>query len=130
MELQGHREALLSLGAAGTGTALGTGKVNTDKILSLDGGRYIRDYNIWGVAAKLREKCAGGCNDWFIPSRDELDELRKAAGVLDLDWFRFEWLWSSSEYSANFAWRWYYADQSWGNRHKDYTFSVCAFRAF
>jgi len=55
---------------AGTGTAIGTGKANTAAILAVD------------VNAPAAKECAdyrgGGLSDWFLPSRDELNEMYQA----------------------------------------------------
>lgn len=117
----------------GTDTSFGSGIDNTEKVLSFNGGAYIRDYTIWGVVRKVRENAVGECSDWFVPSKKELDKLREAAGVLGIDWFDKEWIWSSSEraeYSANHAWYWDYDNQAWSSYGKDDTYSVCVVRAF
>ena len=72
------------------GTAIGTGRDNTKKIIAAQGaGVY---------AAKL---CAdykgGGKNDWFLPSKDELDMMYmklKKTGIVD---FSGRFAWTSSE---------------------------------
>ena len=72
------------------GTAIGTGRENTKKIIAAQGeGSY---------AAKL---CAdyrgGGKSDWFLPSKDELDMMYmklKKTGIVD---FSGRFAWSSSE---------------------------------
>lgn len=54
-----------------TGTAVGTGKANTDMIVT-----YYDDNSISGKGAQY---CAAlttnGYSDWFLPSRDELEKL-------------------------------------------------------
>jgi hypothetical protein len=56
---------------AGTGTAIGTGEANTAAImvncLTLD------------IAARVASAPAGGYSDWFLPSKDELNQLCKYA---------------------------------------------------
>jgi len=53
-----------------TGTAIGTGKSNTDKILYVQEGS-----SSWYAAGVARLYNGGGYNDWYLPSRDELNLL-------------------------------------------------------
>ena len=79
-----------------TGTAIGTGKQNTQKILNHLG--EIGDY-----AAQLINWSDG----WFLPSYYELLEILNVLDDLDLDPMLIlpgMWYWSSSEGSANTAW--------------------------
>jgi len=92
------------------GTAIGTGAVNTAAIVAGCAES--------GVAAKLADALIfGGKSDWFLPSRDELNELCKyaknqttgdTAACADADSLRVGFAgggyWSSSESSANDAW--------------------------
>ena len=79
-----------------TGTELGTGSANTDKIIAQNGAGI-------GYAAGLARACnGGGYTDWYLPSRDELDKLylnKDAIGG-----FTDSLYWSSSEASADLAW--------------------------
>ena len=69
----------------GMSESIGSGKTNTEIVMAKDNGAYITaDSNgiltIWYRLQQARLAKAGGCNDWFIPSRDEAEELRKAIG--------------------------------------------------
>ncbi|MDZ7576830.1 MAG: InlB B-repeat-containing protein, partial [Candidatus Nanopelagicales bacterium] len=78
-----------------SGTAIGTGEANTAAIVA----GCATD----GIAAKLAAGYAGGGkNDWFLPSKDELNQLytQKAAVGGSLTGF----YWSSSQYGAYYAW--------------------------
>ena len=53
-----------------TSTAMGTGSLNTDAIIAAIGG-IEADY----AAALVRSYNGGGFSDWYLPSRDELNEM-------------------------------------------------------
>lgn len=68
-----------------TSDNIGSGKTNTEIAMTKDNGAYITaDSNghptIWYQLQQVRNAKAGGCDDWFVPSRDEAEELRKAIG--------------------------------------------------
>jgi len=102
----------------GTGTAIGTGQTNTGLIKT---GCVTA-----GIAARVASATAGGLSDWFLPSKDELNQLCKyarmqstavvnqavvcdATGTLRSG-FASGLYWSSSQFSASNAWF-----QSFGN---------------
>ena len=61
-----------------TGTAIGTGKSNTATLLATNA---VSDTNtIWYKLQQIRNASTGDCNDWFIPSKDEVEALRLAIG--------------------------------------------------
>ena len=71
--------------ALGTSNSIGSGKTNTETVMTKDNGAYIAaDSNgiptIWYQLQQARSAKVGGCADWFVPSRDEAGELRKAIG--------------------------------------------------
>ena len=114
-----------SLGA--TGTAIGTGKTNTNTVMAADDGAYVSaDSNgyptIWYWLQQTR--ATTGCNDWFIPSKDEMDAVR-TAGIIS---FSGKFIWSSSEDSSNNAWSWDFSN--WNSYNKYNNFSVFFARAF
>jgi hypothetical protein len=79
---------------SGTGAAIGTGRRNTALILSLDPT---------APAAKLcSDYRGGGKDDWFLPSKDELNQLRYRRTAED--YYGNEY-WSSSQSSSVNAWR-------------------------
>ncbi|MBO4279170.1 MAG: hypothetical protein J5891_05100 [Spirochaetales bacterium] len=121
----------------GTTNTIGSGKTNTALVMAADSGKYVTsDSNgeptIWYQLKLLRDALTGGCSDWFIPSQAEIEKLKLAIdnGYISLTWFTNRYIWSSAEYSANYAWRWNYGNQSWYNGNKDGAHSVCAVRAF
>ena len=109
---------------AGTRTAIGTGKANTAAILTVDAN------------APAAKACAdyrgGGKDDWFLPSKDELNEMYKARTHLGISSGYF---WSSSQYYYYYAWFQNFADglQYDGYQYditKGYSSPVRAIRAF
>jgi len=109
-------------GATGaTGTAIGTGQDNTTTIVSVQG--------VGSYAAQLCEDLIeGGYDDWFLPSKDELDKLwinRLAIGSFADDYY-----WSSSEANASIAWYQDFRDGFQGSNGKLSTYRVRAVRYF
>jgi hypothetical protein len=87
----------------GTGTAVGAGKRNTELIVERSGADI--------TAAKLCDDLEfGGYDDWFLPSRDELDLLYKNLKQKNLGRFLNSLYWSSSEGSFGGAWRQSFSD--------------------
>ena len=69
----------------GMSESIGSGKTNTETVMAKDSGAYITaDSNgfptIWYLLQQARDAKVGGCDDWFVPSRDEGEELRNAIG--------------------------------------------------
>jgi hypothetical protein len=85
-----------------TGTAIGTGLANTNTIITSQGATAT-DY----AAGLARGLAGGGFNDWYLPSKEELNKLylnRVAIGG-----FTGTFYWSSTEGSTssqnlNYAW--------------------------
>jgi uncharacterized protein (TIGR02145 family) len=110
----------LSTGA--TGTAIGTGNVNTAAIVLAYGttGSY---------AAKLcSDLVLNGKNDWHLPSKDELNKLYINRALIG--GFVYDFYWSSSETTSCIAW----GQNFYGGTKSPYgapsIFSVRAVRAF
>jgi uncharacterized repeat protein (TIGR02543 family) len=78
----------------GTSTGIGYGKRNTELILAKDktapAAKYCDDYT------------NSGKSDWFLPSKDELNELFKVRNVVG--GVKSNYYWSSSEYGTSQAW--------------------------
>jgi len=106
-----------------TGTAIGTGKSNTKKIVQKQGsGNY---------AAKLCDDLVlNGYDDWYLPSKDELNELYKNKYLIGGFSTKKDFYWSSSEHNFNNAWLQYFNDGSQYYYFKYYTYRVRAVRAF
>ena len=74
--------AYQSTSLGGTDTAIGTGKTNTKKAMEAESGAYVVSGTVWYQIKAMRDNLYGGCDDWFLPSRQELEELRKAIGFV------------------------------------------------
>jgi len=111
-----------------TGTAVGTGLANTNKIIKMQGaGSY---------AAKL---CAnlviGQYSDWYLPSKDELNLMYynigpgAAAPLTNIGDFDINNLyWSSSEFREGDAWYHNFVNGQIGGTNKDQAWGVRAVR--
>jgi len=109
-----------------TATALGTGSANTTAIIASQGATAT-SY----AAGLARAYNGGGYNDWYLPSKDELNKLylnRHAIGGFDTH--RFPWYWSSSESHAVYAWYQRFDDGNQHNGRKSSSRRVRAVRTF
>jgi hypothetical protein len=122
---------------AGTSTAVGAGKSNTEALVAAmgdeaysasDGSAKTSDY-----AAKVcANYSAGGKDDWFLPSKDELDLMYENLQKEGLGGFSSNDYWSSSEYGDNASNAWYQNLSSGvqGNFGRSPNFRVRPVRAF
>ena len=80
----------------GTSTAFGAGQANTMAIVNLIGEQ--------GTAAYMCDTTnVNGYNDWFLPSKDELNQLYLYHLSISYG-FMSNYCWSSSEYYIEDAW--------------------------
>ena len=131
----------------GTSGDEGSGKTNTEIVMAKDNGAYITANSngiptIWYQLQMIRDAKVGGCNDWFIPSIYEINELREAillgsvtGGKIAGSYygesiFGTKWLWSSSEDSVRESWHWSSNGQNWYTYGKNFNNSVFFVRAF
>lgn len=106
-----------------TGTLIGTGKGNTIAIINAQGpGNYAAT-----ICDMLEIK---EYNDWFLPSKEELNllYLQKAKGVIGA--FANDFYWSSTETSFNGAWSQSFTNGANSSTNKDGAYCVRAIRAF
>jgi hypothetical protein len=80
-----------------TGTAIGTGLSNTNKIIVSQGEPAI-SY----AAGLARAYTGGGYTDWYLPSKDELEKLSYTREIIG--GFVNYYYWSSSEFDLRKAW--------------------------
>ena len=119
--VQWYNGSYITTGA--TGTAVGTGQANTTAIVTMQGaGTY---------AAQLCDDLVeGGCSDWFLPSKDELNQMYVNLKEEGVGGFADYYYWSSSEGSAYNAWSQSFLDGLQHKYNKDGTNRVRAVRAF
>jgi len=133
---------LTTSGEALNYVAFGTGRAATAAIIARHdaGGVSKADYAV-GVADAYTTPTA---SDWFLPSRDELNEVCKyarntgqaagadivCAGGALRDGFATNYYWSSSEGDDYGAWYQYFGSGSRWNDVKDYSIYVRPVRAF
>ncbi len=109
-----------------TGTDIGTGSNNTTLLVTAMGDAAYTAYNGDSTTANYAAKLCydlsyGGKDDWFLPSKDELNlmyELKDTIGGFADDYY-----WSSSEYnnSAYAAWPQYFSS---GSQYSDNRFNI------
>jgi len=80
-----------------TGTAIGTGLSNTNKIIASQ-GEPAMSY----AAGLARAYTGGGYTDWYLPSKDELEKLSYTREIIG--GFVNYYYWSSSEVDLSKAW--------------------------
>ena len=125
----------------------GSGKANTEIVMAKDSGNYVtpdsnRTSTIWYRLQQVRSDKGTGCDDWFVPSIDELELLRLAiksgsvtGGIVagssyNKSIFNNKWLWSSSEFLSQRAWYWHHVHQCWDGGNKGLDSSAIFTRAF
>ena len=103
------------------GTAIWSGMQNTKDILD--------ECNYVGIAVKAADEYSlGGYDDWFLPSKDELNLLYLQRNYVDL--LNPYYYWSSTEDGSASAKFQHLGNGTQGSANKDSTFSVRAIRAF
>ena len=110
----------------GTSTGIGTGKQNTQLLNNV--------FNQQGETRTAAQLClslkVGKYSDWFLPSKDELEQMYISLRQKGLGSFSDEWYWSSSQDSDDYAWLHSFKDGIQYNYYKDNTIKVRAVRAF
>ncbi len=121
----------------GASTSIGNGRLNTELLVEMMGENAYISYDKDGVtsseyaAKKCMDYTYGGYDDWYLPSRDELNLIYKNLKKAGLGSFgSYDFYLSSSEYDGYNAWDqyFYHGGQYWHIRDDNYY--VCAVRAF
>ena len=120
----------------GTSSDIGTGQSNTITIVTWLNANSDDTY---GDVTDKTDRAAylcydlvyGGYSDWFLPSKDELNLMHTNLKVFGVGGFTNNRIWSSSEYSSNYAWYQIFSNgiQTHGFVKLD-TYRVRAIRAF
>ena len=114
-----YNNAFIVTGA--TGTAIGTGALNTKKIIAKQKiGQY--------AATLCTSYRGGGYTDWFLPSKDELAKLYRNKSVFT--GFTQFYYWSSTEADSSKAWAQSFFNGSQTQKSKGGRFYVRAIRSF
>jgi len=117
-----------------TNTGRGSGWQNTQIIIS-----FLRENEETGRAAQIAQEFRqGGYDDWFLPSKDELNLMYENLKQKGLGRFQNAIYWSSSEFNEEFAWHQSFESGTQYSREYDYprsryknrTFYVRAIRQF
>jgi hypothetical protein len=112
----------------GTATGVGTGKRNTELILE-----YLKNNTgeLGRAAQFCDEQFAGGFDDWFLPSKDELNLIYQNLKVKGLGGFGSGFYWSSSEVHNTWIWAQQFSNgEQYSVIDKNSTRSVRAIRQF
>ena len=106
-----------------TGTSIGDGQKNTFAIVSAMGSD-------WNAARICNDLVLNGYDDWYLPSRDELNLLYKQRKIIG-GLYPNAVYWSSSESSVSTAWSQCFGD-GWQHEtsNKDNAYYVRAIRSF
>ena len=107
------------LDVAGTKETIGAGAANTELIAAACGE---------GAANTVSDYDGGGKTDWFLPSRDELNEVYKQRA--SVGGFETDKYWSSSQYVAYAAWGQYFTNGYQSGSATHYANGVRPVRAF
>jgi hypothetical protein len=120
-----------------TGSGVGTGASNTSAIIAAYGAAAISDINC--AAKACADYSRNGYSDWFLPSKEELDQLYNNMVLQGLGSFvttSGSFYWSSSQYSNTYSWACLLCENSgqrWfitGPMHSSTTYHVRAIREF
>ena len=106
----------------GTAQAIGSGRYNTERLveyMDIDGKAYSNysgevTYSVY-AAKKCLDYSYGEYDDWFLPSKEELNLMYHNLHKRGLGSFNKYDYWSSSEDSYYFAWK-----QTFGDGSQDY----------
>ena len=111
-----------STDVSGTKDTIGSGKENTQMTIR---------YNV-RPAMLCQQYSLGGYQDWFLPSKAELDLMYMNLKVIrDMGNFSSDWYWSSTQASySTYAWAHRFSDGNQDYRDKSNSYSVRPIRQF
>jgi len=114
-------------GVGGTGAGIGTGESNTVKIVAKLGSG---DYAAKACADLVVTKDGVHYDDWFLPSRDELNQIFQVLKKNSIGGFSGGYYWSSSEYGDLNAWCQHFYDGTQLNAYRYNEIRVRPVRTF
>ena len=119
----------------GTGIGIGSGQSNTTTIVTwlddnTDDAHGDVKYKTDRAAYLCDDLTLGGYDNWFLPSKDELDQMYANLHLQGIGGFDDNSFWSSSESSAGGAWNQYFSSGSQYSHLKYLANRVRAVRAF
>jgi hypothetical protein len=108
----------------GTSTAVGTGAANTNAIINA--------CSTVGIAARIcNDFVIYTFNDWFLPSKDELNLMYTKLHTQNMGGFTgTTFYWTSSEHSSGSAFAQHFANGYQDSQSKGYNLRIRAVRAF
>jgi len=107
-----------------TDWVIGRGRLNTAIIIA----RGVSQLYTTPAASACADLRTGDKDDWFLPSRNELNALAQIRGLHGIP--NIGWFWSSSQLDSDFAWGRIFGGGLQGDGYKVYDFIVRAVRAF
>ncbi len=118
----------------GTSTEIGSGKSNTEKLVAAMGDEAYRNFYVLDeksiYAAKIaKDYRGGGFSDWFLPSKEEVREMRNNLYLRHPKEFTYSY-WSSSEVSNMNAYYQITSDDSSFDSWRSALYAVRPVRAF
>lgn len=106
-----------------TATALGKGAENSITIVNTQGqGNY--------AAYECSSLILNGYNDWFLPSKEELNLIYQQKAIGKINGLIEDFYWSSTETSTTGAWSQSFTNGANSSTNKSGNYGVCAIRVF
>ena len=118
-----NQTTVISAGA--DGTAIGTGEQNTADIVAQSG-----NVAATSAAKYCSDLVSGGYSDWFLPSKNELNEIYENLYIVEIGGFAPGTYWNSSEYNATTSWAQIFSDGTQYNDSKSDSNYVRPVRSF
>lgn len=109
---------------------IGYGKSNTYKILNYYRNSDLSEENCAAYRCSIYSTDKTAAGEWFLPSKDELNEMYNTMSRTVISDATNNWFWSSSAYNSVNAWLQSFSGGSQCGSGKDNTSSVRAVRAF
>lgn len=115
-----------------TATRIGRGKSNSEKIVSTRCKLYNTDEKKWmlGPADLCDLYSVNGFDNWYLPSKDELNQIYLNLAKPDRYSFLNHMYWTSSEKNESFAWIQYFQDGGQAYYKKFFAYYVRAVHDF